>query len=447
LCFDEDSLAKVLKLVIGAKGFSASSRCYRGECLSDVVGLDLSVVGVERCGLIRRVLGLCDCLPFIAPPQMLRGVSGFGGSSRGSGVGVKFVGVDGATVVLPIDAFWRHVGVFGSTGSGKSTSTAYIISQLAEFGVNVLVFDWHGEYEKLLETFGVSSTVIGLDDFPEVALLSEAMPLDLSIDVIVEGLGLSAHQASLLYDIVRVLMECIRGSNEWFCEKGLKCLDGGRMDCLAEFVELVWLQRSRNERASSKSRAEVEVWAALIRRLKMLALGTYAKLFRAKSSDTSTFSKLMNGVTVLRVCDILSLQVRRLYSLLLLRSIFDYAISRGKLQLVIVIEEAHNLAGRGSGVMASLLAEARKYGIGVIVVEQTPSLLDPQILYNINTVIVHRLHGYFDVKYVSSFLGVSTESVLAKLSSLSAGEAILASALLEKPAVIRIELPGVRDLV
>jgi len=155
----------------------------------------------------------------------------------------------------------------------------------------------------------------------------------------------------------------------------------------------------------------------------------------------------MNGVTVLRVCDILSLQVRRLYSLLLLRSIFDYAISRGKLQLVIVIEEAHNLAGRGSGVMASLLAEARKYGIGVIVVEQTPSLLDPQILYNINTVIVHRLHGYSDVKYVSSFLGVSAESVLAKLSSLSAGEAILASALLEKPAVIRIELPGVRDLV
>jgi len=219
------------------------------------------------------------------------------------------------------------------------------------------------------------------------------------------------------------------------------------MDCLAGFVELVWLQRSRSERASSRSRAEVEVWAALIRRLKMLALGAYAKLFRVRSSNTSIFSKLMNGVTVLRICDVLSLQVRRLYSLLLLRSIFDYAISRGKLQLVVVIEEAHNLAGRGSGVMASLLAEARKYGIGVVVVEQTPSLLDSQILYNLNTVIVHRLHGYSDVKYVSGFLGVSTESALTKLSSLDVGEAILASALLEKPVVIKIKPPGVGDLV
>ena len=190
LCFDEDSLAEVLKLVVGVNGFTASSRCYRGRCVSSVGGFDFGVVGVKRCNFIRRVLGLCDCLPFTAPPQLLRGVSGFRGNVNSSGIGVKFVGVDGTTIVLPLDAFWRHVGVFGSTGSGKSTTTAYIISQLVDFGVDVLVLDWHGEYEKLLRSFGVSSTVIGLEGFPEVALLSEAMPLDLSVDVVVEGLGL-----------------------------------------------------------------------------------------------------------------------------------------------------------------------------------------------------------------------------------------------------------------
>ena len=446
-CFDENSLVEVLKLVIGADGFSVSSRCYRGKCLSSVAGLDLSIVGVKRCSFIKRVLGLCDCLPFIAPPQLLRGVSGFGGNLSSSGIGVKFVGVDGTTIVLPLEAFWRHVGIFGSTGSGKSTTAAYIISQLVDLGVDVLVLDWHGEYEKLLRNLGVSSTVIGLEGFPEVALLSEAMPLDLSIDVVVEGLGLSIHQASLFYDIVRVFVECIREGSEQYCGKALECLDSGKIDCFVEFIELVWLQRSRYEHAASKSRAEVEVWAALIRRLKMLALEPYAKLFRIKSSNMLTFLKLMKGITVLRVSDILSLQVRRLYSLLLLRSIFDYAISRGNLRLVIVVEEAHNLASRGSSVIPSLLAEARKYGIGMIIVEQTPSLLDPQTLYNINTVIIHRLHGYSEIKCVSSFLGISARSLSAKLSSLGVGEAILASALLERPAVIRIELPGVQDLV
>lgn len=447
LCFDEDKLVEVLKLIIGVNGFSVSSRCYNGRCLSSVVGLDLDVVNVKRCSLIKRVLGLCDCLPFIAPPQLLRGVSSFGGSPRSFGIGVKFVGIDGETVILPLEAFWRHIGVFGSTGSGKSTTTAYIISQLVELGVDVLVIDWHGEYEKLLETFGVPSRVIHLDRFPEVALLSETMPLDLSIDVIVEGLGLSVYQASLLYDIVRALIDCIRGSCKRYCEKALECLDKDKIDCLIEFIELVWLQRSRDEHTSSKSRVEVEVWAALIRRLKMLTLEPYAKLFRIKSSSMQTFSQLANGITVLCVSDILSLQVRRLYSLLLLRSIFDYAVSRGKLQLVIVIEEAHNLAGSGSNVIASLLAEARKYGVGIIVVEQTPSLLNAQTLYNINTVIVHRLHGYSEIKCVSSFLGTSARSVLAKLSSLGVGEAILASALLEKPTVVRIELSGGQDLV
>lgn len=441
LCFDEDSLAEVLKLVVGVNGFTASSRCYRGRCVSSVGGFDFGVVGVKRCNFIRRVLGLCDCLPFTAPPQLLRGVSGFRGNVNSSGIGVKFVGVDGTTIVLPLDAFWRHVGVFGSTGSGKSTTTAYIISQLVDFGVDVLVLDWHGEYEKLLRSFGVSSTVIGLEGFPEVALLSEAMPLDLSVDVVVEGLGLSIHQASLLYDIVRVFAECIRGGSEQYCRKALECLDSDKIDCFVEFIELVWLQRSRHEHATSRSRAEVEVWAALIRRLKIFTLESYAKLFRIKSSNILTFLKLMKGVTILRVSDILSSQVRRLYSLLLLRSIFDYAISKGGLRLVIVVEEAHNLASRGSTVIPNLLAEARKYGIGVIIVEQTPSLLDPQILYNINTVIVHRLHGYSEIKCISSFLGVNIGSLSAKLSSLGVGEAILASALLERPAVIRVELP------
>ncbi|WP_271608591.1 helicase HerA domain-containing protein [Bradyrhizobium sp. CCBAU 21359] len=46
--------------------------------------------------------------------------------------------------------FQRHVLIVGSTGSGKSWTTARLLEQIAELdSANAIVFDMHGEYASM----------------------------------------------------------------------------------------------------------------------------------------------------------------------------------------------------------------------------------------------------------------------------------------------------------
>ena len=60
---------------------------------------------------------------------------------------------DQATAYLNGNKFFqRHAFIGGSTGSGKSWTTAKIIEQMANLETsNAIVFDLHGEYEPLTQ--------------------------------------------------------------------------------------------------------------------------------------------------------------------------------------------------------------------------------------------------------------------------------------------------------
>ena len=49
------------------------------------------------------------------------------------------------------DVYFRHVGVLGTTGSGKSTDVALQIDQLNQHGVATVIFDTEGEYTHIME--------------------------------------------------------------------------------------------------------------------------------------------------------------------------------------------------------------------------------------------------------------------------------------------------------
>jgi len=75
------------------------------------------------------------------------------------------------------------------------------------------------------------------------------------------------------------------------------------------------------------------------------------------------------------------------------------------LRYLIVIEEAHNLVaavrastnpevadsqGHASQLIVRLLAEVRAYGVGVLIVDQTPTAVAPEVLKNTNVKFPHR---------------------------------------------------------
>ena len=90
-------------------------------------------------------------------------------------------------------------------------------------------------------------------------------------------------------------------------------------------------------------------------------------------------------------------------------------VGSDRLQHVLLMEEAHHLVARTDSVdgaksravsfFTNMIAEMRKYGQGIVIVEQVPTLLAEGALKNTVTKIMHRLQGRDDVSIMGATMG------------------------------------------
>jgi len=117
---------------------------------------------------------------------------------------------------------------------------------------------------------------------------------------------------------------------------------------------------------------------------------------------------------------------------------------------LILVEEAHRLLSKfepgdsmnkklGVEVFTDLLAEVRKYGESLIIVDQIPNKLTPEILKNTNTKIIHKLFAKDDKESVGDTMSMSDEQK-AYLSNLKTGEAVIFSEGWSKPVLSKITM-------
>jgi len=113
-----------------------------------------------------------------------------------------------------------------------------------------------------------------------------------------------------------------------------------------------------------------------------------------------------------------------------------------------IIEEAHRLLSKyqpgdsmtkkqGVEMFSNMLAEVRKYGESLIIVDQIPSKLAMDVLKNTNTKIVHRIFAQDDKESIGNTMAMSDEQKNF-LSSLCAGRAIVFSQGWDKPIQTQI---------
>lgn len=116
---------------------------------------------------------------------------------------------------------------------------------------------------------------------------------------------------------------------------------------------------------------------------------------------------------------------------------------------ITLIEEAHRLLSKyepgdsknkkqGVEAFADMLAEVRKYGESLIIVDQIPNKLTPEVLKNTNTKIIHKLFARDDKEAVGNTMALSEEQ-MDFLSNLEPGRAILSGTGLNKPVQIQIK--------
>ncbi len=109
----------------------------------------------------------------------------------------------------------------------------------------------------------------------------------------------------------------------------------------------------------------------------------------------------------------------------------------------VLLEEAHHFAPSGTDVVSTsilkqVLAEGRKFGIGVGLITQRPGKLDADVLSQCQTQCIMRIVNEIDQKSVASAIEGVGRDLLNNLPALSKGQVIVAGAGVNTPIICRV---------
>ncbi len=318
---------------------------------------------------------------------------------------------------LQLSDISSHVAIFGSTGSGKSTTASILSCKLwKELGLPVLVLDWTGEYEKLFNKIKCRTRIKRLDPL-EGGFIVDPLKIgikdpDLVSEILGKALGLSWPQMYMLTSI-------LTDSAPLNLEELVKAIDSYPED----------------------SKWDREVKRGLQRRVGILAKGQGLQILR--SGLYNPLENEWGGILIFDLSNIRLSLLRRAYALLLLSAFYVTRLDKRKSssqEVFIVVDEAHNIFDPSDIPFTdTLIAESRKLGLWLGIITQSPSSISNSVLLNTNTKIIHAIRSSRDKLVIIDTLNLKKQYV-ELIDKLSPGEAILAAPSLGEPIPIRVKL-------
>lgn len=111
-----------------------------------------------------------------------------------------------------------------------------------------------------------------------------------------------------------------------------------------------------------------------------------------------------------------------------------------------VIEEAHNYIPSSSEgeiapctpIVKQIATEGRKYGMGLVIISQRPSRLDPTILSACNSFVIMKITNPSDQKYIRDIIESIGEDEVKLLPDLTKGEALLTGQFVRFPILVKV---------
>lgn len=108
-----------------------------------------------------------------------------------------------------------------------------------------------------------------------------------------------------------------------------------------------------------------------------------------------------------------------------------------------LLEEAHRFAPAGASVVSTnilkqILAEGRKFGVGIGLITQRPGKLDQDVLSQCMTQIIMRIVNPIDQQTVAQSVEGAGRAMIAELPALTKGQAIISGVGINTPVMCRI---------
>lgn len=186
-------------------------------------------------------------------------------------------------------------------------------------------------------------------------------------------------------------------------------------------------------------------------RLQGLTIGSKGLMLNCRRSID--FSDLLERKVVLEIEDVRSSAEKSLIIGFILTNLIESIKAKflkdSTFQHITLIEEAHRLLSKFSAgdsqnkkqsveTFADMLAEVRKYGESLIIADQIPSKLAPEVLKNTNTKIVHKIFAADDKEAIGNTMALDDEQKNF-LSNLEVGRAVLFTQGYTKAVQVEVE--------
>lgn len=349
---------------------------------------------------------------------------------------VQYLNRTASPFALKLKDLNRHLGIFGSTGSGKTTLAKHLIAQLHKRDTPFLIIDWEKSYRNLTKKYpDVEVFTVGKDINP-----LHLNPLELP-----PGISKDEYAKSLIAILAEDYLSGA-GSDTMLLRYIKMAYQENTKPCFEDLKHIVIREISQDIRRKKGGRSGL--WKETVQRIiEHLALGASGNVLSARESFP--LQDLFNRNVVLEFGNIQSPRDRKFFIHLILNWMFlwlqHHGIESERLNQCIIMEEFHNISMKGAedNLVSLMFRQVRKYGVGLMAIDQTPSAIPNAIYANMNTKISFTLATAQDLSAMSKAMNMDAKRARF-LAMLPTGHAI-ANVRQRHPDPFLIKVPYVPD--
>lgn len=387
-----------------------------------------------------------------------------------------FLGTDefGQRAYFEMEKLNKHAFISGVPGSGKTNTMHHMATSLVNRGVPILVLEpAKHEYRAMLNA-DLAQDVRVFSPGGELAFPLRINPLQIPYGVTVgqhisrlcEVFGASFPLTESLPFLLDRAIEAVYTAHGWRSKDRSRPGDKRSLPTLSELYEQMGKEI---EKESYAGEVRGNLQAVLRVRIGGLLRRELGELFDVPVSTFEPHEWLrMSAIVELEALGRSEANFLTLLLLVLVREcLMVDAIYKGELPVrhVIFIEEAHNLVGptaeavsgdnadpkqAATAFLSDMLREVRAYSEGIVIADQLPTAIAPEVLKNTGLKVALRMASSDDRKLLGSMMAANGAQ-LERMATADPGEALVLYEGLQRPFEIRMAewlgVPGTREYV